>query len=66
MGDLSRQDLAEAVGVTERTVQKWLSGGKPTGSRFWGIVMLACTVPGGIDLIMNGEAGSNTETGDQE
>ena len=31
MAELSRRDLAELFGVTERTVQKWLRGGVPSG-----------------------------------
>jgi transcriptional regulator with XRE-family HTH domain len=64
MCELSRQDLAELAGVTERTVQKWLAGGRPTGPKFWGIVQLARTVPGGFELIMYGEAGSDVEAMD--
>ena len=65
MADLSRQDLAEFVGVTERTVQKWLDGGMPAGPSFLGIITLARTIPGGYELIMYGEAGSGGETGEQ-
>ncbi len=62
MAGLSLQDLAEFVGVTERTAQKWLEGGMPSGPSFVGIVMFARTVPGGFDLIMYGEAGLDDES----
>ncbi len=57
MADLSRQDLARLFGVTERTVQKWLNGGTPSGGSYWGIMTLARGIPGGFDLMLYGDAG---------
>ena len=62
MAELSRQDLAELFGVTERTVQKWLSGGKPSGGNYWGIMKLARGIPGGFELMLHGDTGSNGGT----
>ncbi len=55
MVDMSRQDLARFLGVTERTVQRWLSGGgRPKGGNYYAIVQLSRTVPGGFDLMIFG------------
>ena len=63
MADLSRQDLARLFGVTERTVQKWLNGGTPSGGNYWGIMTLARGIPGGFELMLHGDAsrGSGAE-----
>ena len=61
MAELSRRDLAELFGVTERTVQKWLRGGVPSGGSYWGIMQLARGVPGGFELMLYGDAGSEGE-----
>ena len=61
MAGLSRQELAQGLGVTERTVEKWLKGGMPTGANYWGIAELARRVPGGMDLILFGQAGPEGE-----
>lgn len=55
MAELSRRDLARFLGVTERTVQKWLAGeGRPKGGSFYGIVQISRGVPGGLDLMLYG------------
>ena len=36
----------------DRTVQKWLRGGKPSGGSYWGIMQLARGVPGGFELML--------------
>ena len=61
MAELSRRDLAELFGVMERTVQKWLRGGVPSGGSYWGIMQLARGVPGGFELMLYGDAGSEGE-----
>ena len=55
MADLSRRDLAERLGVTEGTVQKWLKGGEPKGFNFLGIMEVARAVPGGLNLMLYGD-----------
>ena len=64
MTDLSRQDMAKLFGVTERTVQRWLDGGMPTGPNFWGIVELSRQVPGGFELIIFGNNDPEGESGE--
>ncbi len=55
MTGVSRQDLARLLGVTERTVQRWLSGGgRPKGGSYYGIVQLSRSVPGGFELMIYG------------
>ena len=56
-----RPVASEFTGVTERIVRKWLGGRMPTGPKFWGIVQLVRTVPGGLELIVRDEAGSDGE-----
>ena len=36
---LSWGAFADLLGVTERTVQKWLGGGKPSGGSYWGMAL---------------------------
>ena len=55
LANLSRQDLARLLGVTERTVQTWLSGrARPKGGSYYGIVQLSRSVPGGFQLMIYG------------
>ena len=62
MADLTRGDLARFLGVTERTVQKWLTGGgRPKGGSYYGIVQLSRAVPGGFELMLYGKAGADGE-----
>ncbi|MDE2837214.1 MAG: helix-turn-helix transcriptional regulator [Chloroflexota bacterium] len=65
MAGISRRDLAEFTGVTERTVQRWLRGAMPKGFHYLSIIELARTVPGGFDLMIDGEGGSGEEAGEQ-
>ncbi len=48
--------------MTGRTVQKWLRGGCPREPTFWGIMELARGVPGGYELMLCGEDGSDGES----
>ncbi len=57
MADLTRGDLARHLGVTERTVQRWLvGGGRPKGGSYYAIMQLSRSVPGGFELMLYGEA----------
>ena len=51
-------EFAERVGVTERGMLKWRRGGPPSGAYLWSIIELARDVPGGYDLIMYGDDGT--------
>ena len=62
IADLTRRDLARFLGVTERTVQKWLAGGgRPKGGSYYGIIQLSRSIPGGFDLMVYGKGLSDGE-----
>ena len=61
MAELSPQKLAELLGVTEPTVPRWLRGGEPKGFNYLAIMTLARGVPGGFELMLYGDAGSEGE-----
>ena len=61
MAELSPQELAELVGVTEPTVRRWLRGGVPKGFNYMGIMQLARGVPGGFNLMLYGDPESEGE-----
>ncbi len=59
---MTRGDLARFLGVTERTVQKWLAGGgRPKGGSFYGIVQISRAVPGGFELMIYGTGLSDAD-----
>ena len=58
LSGLSWGEFAERVGVTERGMLKWRRGGPPSGAYLWSIIELARDVPGGYDLIMYGDDGT--------
>ena len=65
MAELTRGDLARHLGVTERTVQKWLAGGgRPKGGSFYAIMQLSRAVSGGFELMLYGKAGAEGEAKD--
>ena len=55
MAELSPQELAELLGVTEPTVRRWLRGGEPKGFNYLAIMRLARGVPGGLNLMLHGD-----------
>ena len=61
MAELSPQELAELLGVTEPTVRRWLRGGVPKGFNYMGIMQLARDVPGGLNLMLHGDPESEGE-----
>ena len=63
MAGLSRGDLAERLGVTEGTVEKWLKGVEPTGGNVWAMFQLSRGVPGGFELLLHGH--THDEGGDE-
>ena len=58
MVGVSWGEFAKRVGVTERGMLKWRRGGPPSGAYLWSITELARDVPGGYDLIMYGDDGT--------
>ena len=49
-------EFAKHLGVTERGLLKWRRGGPPSGAYLWAIIELARDVPGGFELILDGDA----------
>ncbi len=58
MVGVSWGEFAERVGVTERGMLKWRRGGPPSGAYLWSIIELARELPGGYDLMMYGDDGT--------
>ena len=58
MVGVSWGEFAGLVGVTERGMLKWRRGGPPSGAYLWSIIELARDVPGGYDLMMYGDDGT--------
>ena len=61
MVGVSWGEFAERVGVTERGMLKWRRGGPPSGAYLWSIIELARDVPGGFDLILDGDVGEEDD-----
>ena len=58
MVGVSWGEFAERLGVTERGMLKWRRGGPPSGAYLWAIIELARELPGGYDLMMYGDDGT--------
>ena len=56
-------EFAELLGVTQRGLLKWRRGGPPSGAYVWAIMELARDVPGGFELILDGDAGMVMDEG---
>ena len=54
-------EFAKHLGVTERGLLKWRRGGPPSGAYLWSIIELARDVPGGFDLILDGDVGEEDD-----
>ncbi len=59
LSGLSWGEFAERLSVTQRGLAKWRKGGPPSGAYFWAILKLASEIPGGEDLILDGNAGED-------
>ena len=57
MAGISWKRMAELVGVTDRGALKWRRGGRPSAANFRAIIELAREIPGGYDLMMDGDDG---------
>ena len=55
MVGVSWGEFAGLVGVTQRGLLKWRRGGPPSGAYLWSIIELARDVPGGFELILDGD-----------
>ena len=53
---VSWREFAERLGVTQRGMLKWRRGGPPSGAYLWAIIELAREVPGGFELILDGDS----------
>ena len=51
-------EFGERLGVTQTGLRKWRRGRPPSGAYFWAIIELAREIPGGYDLMMHGDDGS--------
>ena len=58
MVGVSWGEFAERLGVTQRGLAKWRRGGPPSGAYLWAIIELARELPGGYDLMMYGDDGT--------
>ena len=58
LAGLSWREMAELLGVTDRGALKWRRGGRPSAANLLAIMELARDVPGGYELMVNGNAGA--------
>ena len=61
LSGLSWGEFAERLSVTQRGLAKWRNGGPPSGAYFWAIIELAREIPGGSELILDGDAGTEDD-----
>ena len=59
LSGLSWGEFARRLKVTQRGLAKWRNGGPPSGAYFWAIIELARDMPGGLELILDGDDGSD-------
>ena len=65
MTGLSWGEFAELLGVTQRGLLKWRRGGPPSGAYLWAILELASGVPGGFELMLYGDDGTEGTEGSE-
>ena len=53
---LSWEGVAVCLGVDVRQVQRWRRGTEPCGGALFALFRLADRVPGGLDLLLRGDA----------
>ena len=59
LAGLSWREMASLLGVTDRAILLWRRGERrPSGVNLLAITELARSVPGGIELLCNGDGGS--------
>ena len=55
------QEMAGLLGVTDRAILLWRRGERrPSGANILAITELACSIPGGIEVLCQGDAGALT------
>ena len=55
---MSWHEFAECLGVTQRGMLKWRRGGPPSGAYLWAIIELARDVPGGYEIVLGEDTGT--------
>ena len=65
MAGVSWKQMAERLGVTDRGALKWRREGRPSAANLLAILELAREIPGGYDLIMYGDDGTESAEGDR-
>ena len=61
LAGVSWRELAGRIGVTERGMLKWRRGAPPSGAYLWSIIELARDVPGGYEVVMGADAGTESK-----
>ena len=61
MSGLSWGEFAQRLSVSQRGLAKWRNGGPPSGVYFWAILKLAGEIPGGEDLMLDGDTGEEDD-----
>ena len=59
LSGLSWEEFAERLGVACDRVTEWRGGEVPTGGEVWHIMRLAVSVPGGTELMLSRNRGSD-------
>ena len=52
---LTWEEMAEALGVDDRQLQRWRRGACPSGRSMFALIRLAARVPGGLDELLGEE-----------
>lgn len=52
---LTWEEMAEALGVDDRQLQRWRRGACPSGRSMFSLIRLAARVPGGLDVLLGEE-----------
>ena len=59
LSGLSWGHFAERLEVTQTGLRKWRNGRPSSGAYFWAILKLAREIPGGFDLMTDGDDGAS-------
>ncbi len=62
LAGLNWQEMAGLLGVTDRAILLWRRGKrKPSGANILALTGLARSIPGGVELLCQGDAGAMTQ-----